>query len=188
MSARLQMHTPTHLHTFAHTALHICTHSPQTSERLRICTRPGLHVCTRGQGLKAAHIHPRPRWPGCGLLLMRSRSPEAVEPPRISTPSRGTTPSAHAPPLNRARAAARRHHLAEMIRPAWLVPAQIAPRGGCARLRQVARSCATPPASRSPARVARMYIGKNAPSEKMRKKSKKKCENILNINIYILVL
>jgi hypothetical protein len=174
MSARLQMHTPTHLHTFA----------PTTRKRLYICTSAHGHssthlhtsagAFTHVRALKAAHIHPRPR--------------NHTQHPAPST--QHPAPSTHAPPLSRARAAARRHHPAEMIRAAWLVLAQIAPRGWLlprsprppGRAAEEPRPAggdpfrwrAPPPASRSPARVARIYISKNAPSEKKCTKNQKK--------------
>ena len=85
-SPHICTHRTTHLHT---QPANVCTSAHlHTVTASHICTRPGLHACTRGRALKATHIRPRPRWPGCGLLLMRSRSPEAVEPPRISTQPR----------------------------------------------------------------------------------------------------
>lgn len=160
-------HISTHLHTphytFAHTlrkCLYICTSAHgHSSTHLHTSAGAFTHV----RALKAAHIHPRPRnhtparggqAAGCSLC-----DPGA---PRPSSP-RGSPPSTHAPPLNRARAAARRHHPAELIRPAWLVLAQIAPRGSlrevCEKLQEVCEKL-RPASSLQEPRTRRAYIYK----------------------------
>lgn len=166
-----------HIYTPRSTHLHTQPANVCTSAHVEVCTRP--RPCTLAHARSLAHLHTSATlYTLRGSRPARPRSGEATHPEQERHQPPATSHQPPAPPLTLTRARARDDPPPR----GWFLLRSPRPRHPPSRGTEERRPAggdpsrwrAPPPASRSPARVARIYISKSAPSEKKCKKIKKK--------------